>query len=55
MKKFLNSGTLAVMILGFGPFALGVWAATDISGGVVIMFWIIAGIILKLTMSSKKY
>ena len=55
MKKLLNSGTLAVMIFGFGPFALGIWAATDISGGVVIMFWIIAGVILKLTMSSQKY
>lgn len=53
MKKLLNSGTLAVMLLGIGPFALLFWSL-GVSGEIVFTLWVVAGIIIKLTMGSKK-
>jgi hypothetical protein len=54
MKKQSLGGTLAVMIFGFGPIALFTWIASDISGGTIIIFWIIAGVILHIYMNLQE-
>lgn len=52
MKKILNSGTLAVMFFGIGPFALLFWFL-GVSGELILGLCLISGIIIKFTMNSK--
>ena len=53
MKKLLNSGTLAVMIFGLGPIAL-LFVVLGVSGEIMFEIWVIAGIIIKFTINTKK-
>ena len=53
MKRILNSRTLAIMTLGIGPFALLFWAS-GAKGETILLLWFIAGVIIKLTINSKK-
>ncbi|MES2517256.1 MAG: hypothetical protein V4585_04055 [Bacteroidota bacterium] len=53
MKKFLNSGTLAIMIFGLGPFALLLWSF-GFDGESVFVLWLIASFVVKITVRSGK-
>ncbi|MET3126261.1 putative membrane protein YphA (DoxX/SURF4 family) [Arcicella rosea] len=53
MKTILNSGTLAIMIFGIGPFALLLWSF-GMDGEIVLGLWVVSGILTKVFIVNRR-